>query len=484
MEWYSFRKRKLPMIIPVLYYFEPYNKKNIGTDLFWFHIVEGEWHHELILKENYDKAGEFLFNQLLEDRKFIKKRLKNGGEIGNNFISFLRNKFRNLKNYTNEELLKLLDEFYDFYQKFSVVNMPPWIFLADKLSYHILERLSGFVKEDINKIFTILSTPNKSTYTKEEELDVLSLAIYIKENDIKDFKKTNEFKTLVSKYFWIPFDYLGPEIWDEKYYIKRINELLLFELDVLKKQKEEILQYQRSLELRQKRLIKELKLPEDLINLFEAMKDIAILQDQKKATTTESHYYLQNLFRELAERTGMDYSDFYFVLNEEIKEVLLNSRNMKDIVKNRKKLSVTIIKDEKIEIFTGSEAKDYAKNNDVLLPSQETEENVTVIKGITGSQGYAVGEVRIIDKQADMSKFKKGEILVATMTSPDYVPIMSKAKAIITNEGGITCHAAIVSRELGIPCIIGTEIATKVLKNGDIVEVNADNGIVKVIKRK
>ena len=67
------------------------------------------------------------------------------------------------------------------------------------------------------------------------------------------------------------------------------------------------------------------------------------------------------------------------------------------------------------------------------------------------------------------------------MTRPEFLPLMKKAKAIITDEGGITCHAAIVSRELGIPCIIGTKIATKVLKDNDLVEVDAEKGIVRKI---
>jgi len=69
------------------------------------------------------------------------------------------------------------------------------------------------------------------------------------------------------------------------------------------------------------------------------------------------------------------------------------------------------------------------------------------------------------------------------MTRPDMAPILKKAAAFVTNEGGITCHAAIVSRELNKPCIIGTKIATKVLKDGDTVEVNANNGVVKIIKK-
>lgn len=69
------------------------------------------------------------------------------------------------------------------------------------------------------------------------------------------------------------------------------------------------------------------------------------------------------------------------------------------------------------------------------------------------------------------------------MTTPDFVPIMKRASAFVTDEGGITCHAAIVSREMKKPCIIGTKIATQVLKDGDLVEVDADKGVVKILEK-
>ncbi len=90
--------------------------------------------------------------------------------------------------------------------------------------------------------------------------------------------------------------------------------------------------------------------------------------------------------------------------------------------------------------------------------------------------------VKIVLSSTDFAKFNKGDILVASMTRPEYVPVMKKAKAIITDEGGITCHAAIVSRELNIPCIIGTKNATRILQDGDEVEVDANNGTIKIIK--
>ncbi len=78
---------------------------------------------------------------------------------------------------------------------------------------------------------------------------------------------------------------------------------------------------------------------------------------------------------------------------------------------------------------------------------------------------------------------KIGDILLSQATSPDLLPAMKKAAAIVTEQGGITSHAAIVSRELGIPCVIGTKIATKVLKDGDLVEVDANRGIVKKLTK-
>ena len=108
--------------------------------------------------------------------------------------------------------------------------------------------------------------------------------------------------------------------------------------------------------------------------------------------------------------------------------------------------------------------------------------DITELKGYTAYQGKAKGKVKIIYLPEKSKNFQKGEILVSPMTEPDFVPIIKKASAIITDEGGITCHAAIVSRELKIPCVVGTKIATKAFKDGDKVEVDATKGLVRKIK--
>ncbi len=117
----------------------------------------------------------------------------------------------------------------------------------------------------------------------------------------------------------------------------------------------------------------------------------------------------------------------------------------------------------------------------IQLEQEHTTAGLHEISGTPASAGIARGRVRQILLKEQIHELQKGEILVTEMTNPNYVPAMKKASAIVTDEGGITCHAAIVSRELGKPCVIGTKIATRVLKNGDEVEVDADKGTVKLL---
>jgi len=105
-----------------------------------------------------------------------------------------------------------------------------------------------------------------------------------------------------------------------------------------------------------------------------------------------------------------------------------------------------------------------------------------VLQGNVAQMGIARGFVRRVMGHKQIGELKEGEILVSSMTIPDFLPAMKKAAAIVTNEGGVLCHAAILARELKIPCITGTRFATHILRDGDYVEVDAINGIVKFLK--
>ncbi len=102
-----------------------------------------------------------------------------------------------------------------------------------------------------------------------------------------------------------------------------------------------------------------------------------------------------------------------------------------------------------------------------------------LVRGLGAAPGAASGEARIVSALDGAGKLAEGEVLVTHMTAPDWVPLMRRAAAIVTDSGGMTCHAAIVSRELGIPCVVGTAEATKVLRDGELVTVDATEGVVR-----
>ena len=112
----------------------------------------------------------------------------------------------------------------------------------------------------------------------------------------------------------------------------------------------------------------------------------------------------------------------------------------------------------------------------------DSKDKVSEFSGSVAYKGIVKGKSKIITSVNDLNKVEVGDILVSQFTRPEYLSAMQRASAFITNDGGITCHAAIVARELKKPCIVGTKIATKVLKDGDMVEVDANKGIVKIIK--
>lgn len=147
------------------------------------------------------------------------------------------------------------------------------------------------------------------------------------------------------------------------------------------------------------------------------------------------------------------------------------------------------IEDEKIFIVQsrpittlGKDKKELGVNNPTAESNQtggmDASKAEVILKGAAASLGSAFGPVKIIHKPTEIDKVSKGDVLVTEMTTPDYVPAMRKAVGIVTDVGGRTCHAAIVSRELGIPCVVGTGTATHTLSTGQIVTVDGSKGLV------
>jgi phosphoenolpyruvate synthase/pyruvate phosphate dikinase len=146
----------------------------------------------------------------------------------------------------------------------------------------------------------------------------------------------------------------------------------------------------------------------------------------------------------------------------------------------RMKQSVFFWKKEKTEIFEGAEGNELSILLRQLIYGKPDE--IKEIKGICASPGKAIGRAVIAMSPNDFHKVKNGDILFTMMTRPEFLPVMNMAAAFVTDEGGITSHAAIIAREMKKPCIIATKKGTKIVKDGDLVEVDAERGIVKILK--
>lgn len=189
---------------------------------------------------------------------------------------------------------------------------------------------------------------------------------------------------------------------------------------------------------------------------------------------------LNLVIKEIARRLQISQTDIEYLQINEISDALLSNVSVREKIVQRKKLTVLFYANKKLLVYEGKKAASFLTAGKY----NEIRENLSIsqLEGQTASFGSAVGKAVVAQTSMDaMRKMKKGCILIAPYTAVEYLPAMRLASAIITDTGGITCHAAIVSRELGIPCIIGTKVATKVLHDGDIVEVDADKGIVRKV---
>ena len=117
-------------------------------------------------------------------------------------------------------------------------------------------------------------------------------------------------------------------------------------------------------------------------------------------------------------------------------------------------------------------------NLTTVRAAEPSEPQTVLLRGLGGAPGSASGAARVLTSLADAANLNDGDVLVTHMTSPDWLPLLRRAAAVVTDSGGMTCHAAIVSRELGIPCVVGTGEATRRLRDGEIVTVDATRGVV------
>ncbi len=189
----------------------------------------------------------------------------------------------------------------------------------------------------------------------------------------------------------------------------------------------------------------------------------------------------RNMYTVAAVRLTMSVRDVYFMIHPEIIAALEGHKKIqKKIIEERQKLWVESNHSGKVRIYEGKKATQVMKQYETVSLSEKKTEQLT---GTPACRGNIQGKVRIITLDSEFASFKEGEILVTIQTMVHYLPLMKKAKAILTEFGGLTSHAAIVSRELNVPCIVGIAGLINNLQTGDIIEVNATEGRVKKISK-
>ena len=235
---------------------------------------------------------------------------------------------------------------------------------------------------------------------------------------------------------------------------------------------------------KQNEIIKKFNLNNEVVDLFNLLQTLTLMQDDRKMHNSHICYYLQGtIIKELAKLLKIDYKLVRYIEEELFEEFM----DKKDLSSLKKKLEIRsrftvqeTFDDGKVRFYDGEDGRKFLEKQGIQL---NAEAQTDTIKGAIAYPGKIKGRVRILKSSSNVKDFKNGDILITGMTTPDFVPLMKNAGAIVTDEGGITCHAAIVSRELRIPCITGTKNATRTFKDGDEVEVDADKGVVKILKK-
>jgi len=451
-----------------------YGRKKIVGDT--FHYIS----KKIIKNPSYRKEIHTLFEKKIKKLLLLSEKIRN----------------EKLASFSGQQLWQLYKKYIDLYEETYIYSEPLPLATSEAVIEHLRNELAKKIpdKNQINELMTTLTTPKERSFIRKEEEDFLKLAreiqndkkvltIFRKYNSIilrKKIEKRGIFHQIekhYENYCWIPYDY-GVIIWDLPYFLTSLQKTVLKSntKNELKKKKVE----HQELEKRQNELSEKYNLSAKIKNLFIYVQWATYMMDYKKELFTKSHYLVIPLIEELARRAFTTNILVRFMRHEEIKEMLLQDKALSQKeLEQRYQNSILVWDKEGATRFMGDkEKKKFIREN---VEEKEETTKVTKIYGVCASVGKCKGKVKVVRSAMHVLKVEEGDILVAPMTSPDYVIGMKKAAAIITDEGGLTSHAAIVARELKIPCVVGTKNATKLLKDGDIVEINANHGSITIV---
>jgi phosphoenolpyruvate synthase/pyruvate phosphate dikinase len=418
--------------------------------------------------------------------KHWKKNWENYTKLANELLK------KDLKKLDNEELYDLFEEFYKQYLLAGSIAYICDSFMStgaeDWLEEEIKSELKQKTNKEILKAVRTLTSPVHLSFTLEAEYQLLKTTEKILEKYPNNLPTIHRLKkehpklfALLEKhekeFYWVQNNYYNVRFLDVEYTYEQMNKIIKdakenkTTIEKLRKEKQKELKFHKE---KRQSLLNTLKLSNYMKNILKIARLFSKWKDIRKGGVYIGMQHFDKFLEEVANRTQYTKRQLTYSIFPEIKPILLNKIDIKEELAKREKKTFFAVTDKGYFITAGKKADKYFDEFNKI-----EEEYVVELRGVVASSGYARGRVRIIKKTEQMKDFKTGEILVVNQTTPEFVPIMKKAAAIITEQGGITSHASIISRELKKPCIIGTKIATRALMNGETVEVDARNGIVR-----
>ncbi|MFH1890420.1 MAG: PEP-utilizing enzyme [Candidatus Kuenenbacteria bacterium] len=479
--------------------FETHRKYGIGWPeglLFFYNADKCLWYgRQKETDNNGIRAADLVYGKNCR-LSFVRSRyLKYRAELKKEREKILQ---KGLKYLSGKELLNYYQKFIALYENFWQMAIYPELIGYGTGAYLSKYVPKFFSESQINDILAVLTSVNDFTFFQKEEVALLKIIkkINISSGQIKKLKNQKAFRAWLIKkypevhelvkahtleYNWLLNNYSTGEPLKDSYFYDRICEFLRVSKNT-------------SLELRKiKKQFKQTKDKRDQIiqNLSQGKLkfyasicgDAVAWHDDRKSWQLRSQTVLHYFLQEFSKRHKVKFDDLLYLLPEELEKFLQGKIKLpKKKINIRRKLFLAHIKPTSIKILSGKEVKKVFDQYRRSLVIKDVDE----IKGVVASSGKKPkikGRVKILQTPKDSSKMKKGDILVAELTSPDYIIAIRKAGAIITDAGGLTSHAAVVARELGIICVVNTKIGTRVLKDGDLVEVDANKGTVVKLKK-
>ena len=428
------------------------------------------------LPQEFTKLRNHYFGKLKEDKNFLQKHVADWSDACHKLEIIIKSFEQNF-NSDFEAFKQIYIEAIDMYVYEYGLSAPAQEACGFQPEQWITPKIEAYAKKyglDFQDTFSLLTAPTVNSFITEEEIGLYDIILHSAEVD------TYAFDELVSihahNYFWIKNNYAETNVLDKDYFLERIEELKKEDMKHLKDRYEEMISYPHIKNEEKKEIFKQYPPDEELALYTNVNETFAYMQDVRKSFVLKMNYYHQVFLERVASEYERNMQDLYlYGYNELIQAIDGGIWIDANEISNRKKMIVAIETKTEKNIFSGAMAIELYKQ------LQSTEAVSNTIKGIVAQKGIARGPAKIVLKTHHILKVQKGDIMVSSMTRPEMTSAMQKAVAFVTDEGGITCHAAIIAREMKKPCVIGTKNATKVIHDGDIIEVDANTGIITII---